>query len=224
KKIDINESVDVKHEVLVYEDVESYINMASSITIVNCACRTTSAYTGDVCEKPVDICMALNIASESLKTYGLGKRVSKEEALETLKKAEELGLVHTIINSSGQDSMMLICNCCTCHCGVLRGLTDFNNPRAFARSNYRPEINKEICKKCQKCMKICPMKAIWHHWPHDEDLQDNFMVIKENMCIGCGLCAHHCQNDAITMNKVYNDVPEGTLPGVFRKIKETTKH
>ena len=73
-------------------------------------------------------------------------------------------------------------------------------------------------------MKICPMKAIWHHWPHDEDLEDNFMVIKENMCIGCGLCAHHCPSDAIIMNRVYNDVPEGTLPGVFRKIKETKRH
>ncbi|MFX0138158.1 MAG: ATP-binding protein [Candidatus Hodarchaeota archaeon] len=224
KKIEVNESIDVKHDILVYEDVESYINMASSITIVNCACRTTSSYIGDICEKPVDICMALNVASEALKPYGLGKRVTKEEALEILKTAEEHGLVHTIINSSGQDSMMLICNCCTCHCGVLRGLTEFNNPRSFARSNYRPEINPELCKKCQKCMKICPMKAIWHHWPHEEDLEDNFMVIKENMCIGCGLCAHHCPSDAISMNKVYNDVPEATLPGVFQKIEETKKH
>lgn len=224
KKIDVNESLDVQHEILVYEDVESYIKMATSITVVNCACRTTSAYIGDKCEKPIDICFALNAASEALKPYGLGKRVTKEEALDLLKTAEEHGLVHTIINSSGPDSPMLVCNCCTCHCGVLRGLTEYNNPSAFARSNYRPEINREICKKCEKCLKICPMKAIWHHWPHEEDLEDNFMVIKENSCIGCGLCAHHCPNDAISMIRVYNDIPENTLPGVFKKIEETKNH
>ncbi|MHA1379847.1 MAG: ATP-binding protein [Candidatus Helarchaeota archaeon] len=224
KKIDVNESIGVQHEILVYEDVESYLNMATSITIVNCACRTTSAYLGDKCDKPIDICFALNMASEALKPYGLGKRVTREEAFKLLKTAEDNGLVHTIINSSGSDSPMLICNCCTCHCGVLRGLTDFDNPRAFAKSNYRPEINQDLCKKCEKCMNICPMKAIWHHWPHEVDLKDDFMLIKENSCIGCGLCAHHCPTNAITMVKVYNDIPENTLPGVFKKIEETKQH
>jgi ferredoxin len=50
------------------------------------------------------------------------------------------------------------------------------------------------------------------------------MVIKEDSCIGCGLCAHHCPNDAIMMKKVYDDVPEASLPGVFKKIEEIKKY
>lgn len=224
KEIEVNENIDIKHEILVYEDVESYINASHSISIVNCACRTTSLYLGDKCEKPMDICMALNMASDALIPYGLGRKVTKDEALETLKEAENQGLVHTIINASGPDAPMLICNCCTCHCGVLRGLTAFDNPRAFARSNYRPEINKENCKKCEKCVKICPMHAVWHHWPHNKELSDNYITIKENSCIGCGLCAHHCPNNAIYMNKIYNDIPEPSIFGVFKKIEETRVH
>ena len=222
KSIHIGEEVGVQHEILIFEDVEKYINRSTSITVVNCACRTTASYLGDHCEKPMDICMALNFASESLKPYGLGKPISKEEAFKLIKLAEKHGLVHTIINASGPDAPMLMCNCCSCHCGVLRGLTEFDNPSAFARSNYRPEINQDLCIKCEKCMKICPMNAIWHHFPHKVD--DEFMVIKEQSCIGCGVCAHNCPKDAISMIKLYDDVPEESIIGVFQKIEESKTH
>ena len=51
-------------------------------------------------------------------------------------------------------------------------------------------------------MKICPMKAIWHHWPHEDDLSDNHMVIKEHSCIGCGLCAEVCAFNAIELEEI----------------------
>jgi NAD-dependent dihydropyrimidine dehydrogenase PreA subunit/DNA-binding Lrp family transcriptional regulator len=224
KTVDVNESIPVQHEILVYEDVEKYINLANRITLVKCTCRTIEAYLGNKCEKPVDVCIAVNIASEAIEACGKGKDITKEEALEIIKMAEDHGLVHTIVNASGPDAPMLICSCCTCHCAILRGLTKFNNPRAFAKSNFRPEIDRELCKLCKKCVEICPMKAMWHHMPHKEDLSDNFIEIKEHLCIGCGLCAHHCPEDAIAMNKVYDDVPETTLFGIFRKIDETRVH
>ncbi len=225
KEIEINEEVAAQHEILVYEDVEKYIKRASSITVVNCACRTTHALAGlPECDKPIDICMAINFASDALSSYGLGKKLNQEEALELLKVAEDHGLVHTIINGAGPDTPMLICNCCSCHCGVLGGLIKYNNPRAFAKSNFRPIIDSDICKRCEKCIEICPMEAIWHHWPHKDDDSDNFIAIKEERCIGCGLCAHHCPKDAISMEKVYNDEPEETLFGVLNKVESQKPH
>ena len=224
KTVEINEEVGAQHEILVFEDVAKYIQLAKSITVVNCACRTTYALIGDKCEKPMDICMALNLASDALNSYHLGRPVSKEEALELIKVAEENGLVHTIINGSGPDTPMLICNCCSCHCGVLGGLIKFNNPRAFAKSNFRPEIDRSICKRCEKCIKMCPMTAIWHHWPHAADLSDNFILIKEERCIGCGLCAHHCLTEAIFMKRIANDIPEETLLGVLTQVEQKKHH
>ncbi|TFF87235.1 MAG: 4Fe-4S dicluster domain-containing protein [Promethearchaeota archaeon] len=222
--IEIDQQVDSHHKILIYEDILKYIEEASSITVVNCACRTTAALLGDKCDKPLDVCMALNFASEALNAYGLGKNLTKEEAIQTLKRAEDHGLVHTVINSAGLNSQMFICNCCTCHCGVLSGLTQFNNPNAFARSNFRPEIDKTICKMCEKCVEICPMDAMWHHWPHNKELSDEFIAIKDNRCIGCGLCAHHCPTNAIKMIKVYDDKPVNDLLGVFKKMEETKNH
>lgn len=224
KQVQINEEIAAQHEILVFEDVEKYVKRATSISVVNCACRTTHAYAGlSECEKPMDICMALNMASDALDSYHLGRKISHEEALDLIKVAEDNGLVHTIINGAGPDTPMLICNCCSCHCGVLNGLTKYNNPRAFAKSNFRPEIESSVCVRCEKCIKICPMSAIWHHWPHNENLTDDFIAIKEERCIGCGLCAHHCSKNAISMNKIYNDVPEENLFGVINKV-ETEKH
>jgi len=224
KTVEINEDVGAQHEILVFEDVEKYVQLAKSITVVKCACRTTYALLGETCEKPMEICMALNLASNALNDYHLGRPISKEEALELLKVAEDNGLVHTIINGSGPDTPMLICNCCSCHCGVLNGLTKLNNPRAFAKSNFRPEIDRSICKRCETCLKICPMSAIWHHWPHQADLSDNFIIIKEERCIGCGLCAHHCQTEAISMKRVSNDIPEETLLGVLTQVEQQKNH
>lgn len=224
KEVPINEEVAAQHEILVFEDVEKYVKRATSISVVNCACRTTSAYAGlPECKKPMDICMALNFASEALDSYGLGRKVSQEEALDLIKVAEDKGLVHTIINGAGPDTPMLICNCCSCHCGVLTGIIKYNNPRAFAKSNFRPQIDNTLCIKCEKCVQICPMTALWHHFPHEEDLSDEFIAIKEELCIGCGLCAHHCPKDAIIMKKTYNDIPEENLFAVLNKA-ESKKH
>ncbi|MHA1278251.1 MAG: 4Fe-4S binding protein [Candidatus Helarchaeota archaeon] len=225
KEIEIDQNITAEHEILIFEDVEKYIKRATSISVVNCACRTTYALAGlSECDKPIDICMALNFASSALDSYGLGKKLSQEEALELLKIAEDHGLVHTIINGAGPDTPMLICNCCSCHCGVLGGLIKYNNPRAFAKSNFRPIIDNLSCVRCEKCVQICPMEAIWHHWPHKDDLSDNFITIKEERCIGCGLCAHHCPKDAILMKKVYHDVPEENLFGVLTKVEAKKQH
>ncbi|NHI92831.1 MAG: 4Fe-4S dicluster domain-containing protein [Candidatus Lokiarchaeota archaeon] len=226
KTIEIDEKIeDVGQKFLVYEDIEAYINRCTNITVVNCACRTISDLLGDKCEKMTeDVCMALNMAGDSLEPYGLGRKVSKEEALEIVKKCEDSGLIHTINNASGPDAPMMICNCCPCHCEVIKALKKFQNPSALARSNFKPVFNQENCVLCNKCIQICPMDALWHHYSHTGKNAEERVMFKENFCIGCGLCAHHCPKDAIKMIKAYNDIPEETILGMFQRVEETRGH
>ena len=60
---------------------------------------------------------------------------------------------------------------------------------------------------CEICLEICPMEAIYHHWPHKEDLSDDEMKIRLDKCIGCGICASNCPEEAIILEKVREVVP-----------------
>jgi ferredoxin len=131
--------------------------------------------------------------------------VSKEEALEILRVAEDAGLIHTISNQ--QEKALFICNCCTCCCGIMRGLSELHNPRSFAKSNFMPQIDREACKLCEKCVENCPFQALFHHYPHSEDLSDNMIMVLEERCVGCGICAHKCPQEAITLIRVREEIP-----------------
>ncbi len=139
-----------------------------------------------------------------------------------IKKCEDAGLIHTINNASGPDAPMMICNCCPCHCEVIKALKEYQNPSALARSNFKPEFIRENCILCDKCVRICPMGALWHHYEHSDE--EARIMFKENLCIGCGLCAHHCPKDAIRMVKAYNDIPEENIMAMFKKVEETRGH
>ena len=130
--------------------------------------------------------------------------------------------MHETINI--QDTSAFICNCCPCCCGFLKSVKELRNYGAIAKSNFAPKIDRSLCTLCEKCMEICPMEAIYHHWPHSDDLSDDMMVIREDLCIGCGVCASNCPNEAITLEKVRDVVPFKTQAEMEQKIREKRIH
>ncbi len=73
---------------------------------------------------------------------------------------------------------------------------------ASARSNFEPRIDRDECVLCDECVQICPMEAIYHHYPHREDGSDEYIIINNKLCLGCGVCASNCPSEAITLEKV----------------------
>ena len=55
-----------------------------------------------------------------------------------------------------------------------------------------PEIGKEGCTRCGKCMDVCRFGAVGAD-------RAGFPVIDENACEGCGVCASHCPAEVIHM-------------------------
>ena len=211
KVIEVNEEItdQVKHDILPFEQVKLFIENVRSIAVMDCACRTHMRIMNNgepVNAYPIEsVCMMFGTWADYCVQQGFARALTKEEALETLKRAAKAGLVHTTQNMT--DKITFICNCDRDCCVLLRGLTKFKNPNAFAKSNFVPDWKKDDCIFCEKCVELCPMYAIQHHFGHEKDKSDEEIMINYDFCIGCGVCAYNCQKGAITMVKKYATMP-----------------
>jgi Na+-translocating ferredoxin:NAD+ oxidoreductase subunit B len=182
----VRKSLNAQNKALPYEEVANLIKGADAIGLAQCACRESVG----ACDKPRDNCLIFNTPADFLISRGYARRISREEAMAVLDRAEGAGLVHTTNNSADRANM--ICNCCPCCCTVLRGRTQLELPNAFATSSFIATVNEKDCNSCGICIdERCPMKAI-------EMRGDTFVVIEER-CIGCGLCVTGCPTSAIAL-------------------------
>ncbi len=212
KLIEIDENIESSSQVLPYELVERLINNHNQFAVITCQCRLVAELNDEPCKlaKAEDGCFIAGIGAQYMAETGMGRALNKEEAIEYLKKTEKAGLVHNTTYCTGPESYMFICNCCSCHCGILGPTKQYGLP-VTKKSNYEPVIDNELCVKCEVCVNKCPMEAIYHQFPLETDSSDDKIIIRTEACIGCGVCASNCAKNAIKMKKVRNDVPPEEL-------------
>jgi len=215
KTIDMDKKIGAELSIFPFEKMSEFIATAQKIGVINCACRTKKR-----CSHPLETCIVFDASAEFMVERGFGRYLNTEEALELLEKTEKAGLVHCAMNT--QTKPQFICNCCTCACLGLRTLAELNNPRAFAKSNFLPVRDDELCTKCKRCVTICPFKANVYHAEHDN--YSERIVLLEDKCVGCGLCAYHCANGAVKMVKVRDQVPEKTPREAWARMEAERIH
>lgn len=88
-----------------------------------------------------------------------GEYITKDEALEIFKKAEDNGFVHQITNIDGEQKIFGICNCNVNVCNALRTSQLFNTPN-LSRSAYVASVESENCVACGRCVENCPAGAV----------------------------------------------------------------
>ena len=186
--VPVNATIDAQHQTHRYEDVKLMLEKAKSFQLQDCICRKEAALQGHPCKHSVEVCLGLSFQEDGFEKYSQGRIVSREEAMQVMAKAEEEGLVHTTYNVKSDH--MYVCNCCSCCCGILRGIKYFNAPYLMAKSNFVALIDRDECAACGVCAdERCPMKAIV-----EED--GSYKVLPER-CIGCGVCTKTCPTGAI---------------------------
>lgn len=125
-----------------------------------CSCRKSRTTFDEGCaDDPTDWCIAVgDMADYVVETNKGGRYITKEEALEIMKKAEDNGFVHQITNIDGENKIFAICNCNVNVCYALRTSQLFNTPN-MSRSAYVAHVDKSKCVACGRCVEVCPAGA-----------------------------------------------------------------
>ncbi|MBT4089412.1 MAG: 4Fe-4S binding protein [Deltaproteobacteria bacterium] len=191
RTIPIEETVESGSVVLDIESARSLVLNADQIVAVPCVCRSSrhQLNLSPDCPAPEtpDLCFLINrFGSEALER-GVGKIISREEALRRLKIAEDAGLVHMTRNNIKKD--LSICNCCSCCCTgtFLHNQFGYN---AFTPSRFRVELDTDECTGCETCIDRCQFLAI---------IVDEVAIIDLDKCFGCGNCVQTCPSEALTL-------------------------
>ncbi|HCL03400.1 MAG TPA: pyridine nucleotide-disulfide oxidoreductase [Lachnoclostridium phytofermentans] len=143
-----------------YEEVSKYLNDNDIFSVSDCSCRTAREIMGEGCgHLKEDMCIQMGHAAEYYIRTGRGKQITREEAFEIIKRAEENGLMHQIPNLDGSGKTHAICNCCGCSCLSLRSAEMFINAD-MVRSNYVSHVDKDKCVACGECVQHCPVNAL----------------------------------------------------------------
>ena len=95
-----------------------------------CSCRNSRKTFDEGCaDDPEGWCIAVgDMADYVVETEKGGQYITREEALEIFRQAEENGFVHQITNIDGEDKIFAICNCNVNVCYALRTSQLFNTP------------------------------------------------------------------------------------------------
>ncbi len=191
-----------KDQVLPYEDAVQIVQKASFINLLPCPCRQAARN----CDDPLEVCMVLGddfrggdvpgqAVLEPTQMVGGPPRVRQvpvDEAVETLKRAEKAGLVHTTMNT--KEDNWLICACCRHACHALRGITQLDIPHAVAPSSYWAVVDEDLCDGCAACVERCQVDAIRMR-------DDNIAELDYERCLGCGICTSQCAPEALRLEK-----------------------
>ncbi len=158
--IPIEQAIDGETRRATYEEVSRYLNENDIFTVSDCSCRTAREEMGEGCgHLKEDMCIQMGHAAEYYIRTGRGRQITREEAFEIIKRAEENGLMHQIPNLDGSGKTHAICNCCGCSCLSLRTASMFKNVD-MVRSNYVSKVDKDKCVACGECVETCPVNAL----------------------------------------------------------------
>lgn len=159
--IPVEKAISMENKKLDLEQLSYWLDKYEGhIGVGQCSCRASRAAMGEgVADDACSWCIGVGDFADYCRETGKGHDITKQEALDILKKAEDLGFVHQVTNIDGENKIFGICNCNVNICNALRTSQLFNTPNMSA-SAYRAKVDAEKCVACGKCVEVCPAGAV----------------------------------------------------------------
>ncbi len=200
--IPVEQAVPVGVEILPYERASQMVNESAAWAVSDCLCRKQQRLIGKGCDRPLDVCLALSDVPGIFDHVSVVRPLTREQALEVLRRSEDAGLVHSTSNTQTHlPYLRYICNCCSCCCGILRGVVEFGLPQSVAHSAFWAAVDETCCSGCESCLERCQFGAL--------AIEDGVARVDRSRCAGCGLCATVCPSEALSLER---RPPDQVLP------------
>ncbi len=204
--IPVNETVRNDLEVQPYENILDYVDKAKAWGVQECLCRNQKELIDDPCDHPKEVCMSLSMRPGLFDHHPAVRALNRDEAVETLKMAADAGLVHQVSNSQegNTEGLLFICNCCSCSCGILRGMAEMGIANVVAKSSFINTVDEDLCNGCEDCIEYCQFDAL--------KMDDFLVTVSDISCTGCGVCVPSCTTGALSLirreEKDITEIPE----------------
>jgi len=184
--VPVDVSLSPKSRVADFEHLVSMLEPVKYFAVAHCPCRQHAKADGKGCDHLTEACFHFDSMGQYIVEHGMGRRISREETVDLLRKCNEDGLVHMTENYRGR--ITTICNCCSCCCLFFRAARITGLDGGFTRSNYVCSVDAGLCTACGTCAERCPVEAI--------DVNE-YALVDGAVCIGCGVCYPSCPQEAI---------------------------
>ena len=191
-------------EFLPYTSWEDVIRSHEIMCTVPCACRTAGLKRGDRSEENIkqyncDTCFCFGDVAEMMIEKGVGRQLTREEAIENIKSNIAIGTVTQALWAKDQ---MVICQCdgeqCT-NLGVYRNIGAFVPGLTSRASLYTRAYDKETCIGCGTCIDRCNLAAL--------SLDEEGKIAVTEACVRCGQCAYVCPAQAVKLVPMEGEYP-----------------
>jgi len=220
RTVKVNEDIGSEDIMLPSKVVESFIAKANYLWIMDkCICRDASGCK----DYPIDIgCLFMGEAAMGINPE-LGRQVTREEALEHVRKAREAGLFHLIgrnridtrwLNVRPGTKLLTVCSCCPCCClwKILPVLSHKVSDKVHRMPGVRVTVT-DRCTACGACEKdVCIADAI--------HVEGDRAVIGEE-CRGCGHCVEVCPEGAIELTIEDPSFVDSLIPRISSLVDVT---
>jgi Pyruvate/2-oxoacid:ferredoxin oxidoreductase delta subunit len=185
--IPVNETVRNPMEIRPFESAAEIVNAMQSWGVQDCICRKQTALIGKGCDHPIEMCMVFHPRPNAFENHPVIRALTRDDAMATLRHAAEAGLVHSVSNSV--EGTYYICNCCTCSCGILRGMAELGIANVVASSAFVNQVDEILCSGCENCIQFCQLNALSMDGP--------LAKVNTVRCTGCGVCVITCSAGAL---------------------------
>lgn len=186
--VPVGESINTESKVEAIDDVMKILDDSKRFAVTACTCRTIDGK----CGHEIENCLQVNKSADYAIERGTGRELTRDEAKAIVRKADDDGLVHVIMNSKSRQHF--ICNCCDDCCQTLPVFIK-EGVKMLAPSRFTAKVDEDLCSGCESCLERCFFGALTM-------TDDMTAVVEPEKCMGCGLCVSVCPSEAIDLQEI----------------------